>query len=137
MRGPGEGPRSPTAWRDAIERHKRQGDIDIVAEADGRLVGMSGAIRGEYARNKHVATLGIAIRKSHARRGIGAAMMLALEDWARSQGITRLELSVMQTNKGARRFYRRLGYRTEGRKRRAVKLADRYVDEVMMAKQIS
>lgn len=134
MRGPGEGPRSPDDWRTAIERHQRHGDFDLVAEEDGALVGMCGASRGAYARNSHTATVGLAVRQSHVRRGIGSGLLRAVEDWARAEGVSRLELTVMHNNKAARRLYRRLSYRTEGRKRRAVRLGNGFVDEVIMAK---
>ncbi len=136
MRGPGEGPRSPDDWRAAIERHGRHGDFDLVAEADGALVGMCGASRGAYARNRHTATVGVAVRQDHARRGIGSDLLRAVEDWALAEGVSRLELAVMRNNKAARRLYRKLGYRTEGRRRRAVRLGDAFVDEVIMAKML-
>ncbi len=44
-------------------------------------------------------------------RGIGSAVMRRLDDVALARGATRLSLSVLISNAGARRLYERLGYR--------------------------
>jgi ribosomal protein S18 acetylase RimI-like enzyme len=47
-------------------------------------------------------------------QGVGTAMMRAVEERARTQGVQRLALYVAETNTGAQRFYDRLGYRIVG-----------------------
>lgn len=57
----------------------------------------------------HVETL--AVRERDRRTGAGTALMRAAEQWAREQGIERVELNVWDFNQPARALYERLGYR--------------------------
>jgi len=52
----------------------------------------------------------IEIDDSRRGQGFGKAAMLALEDWARSNGIASIALHVFGHNETARRLYRGLGY---------------------------
>jgi ribosomal-protein-alanine acetyltransferase len=79
----------------------------------GDLLGYAGievsALRGE------VDLINIAVAPEHRRRGVGQALL----DWvirvARRQGVPLLWLRVRESNRGARRFYRRLGFVERGR----------------------
>jgi ribosomal protein S18 acetylase RimI-like enzyme len=51
------------------------------------------------------------------RRGLGAALVDALADWARGQGATALELSVTTNNPAAAALYARTGFTETGRRR--------------------
>ena len=62
--------------------------------------------------------------------------MTELEGWAKNKEISRLELSVMVTNKWAIKLYKKLGFEVEGTKKNAVLLHSGYVDEYIMAKLI-
>jgi ribosomal protein S18 acetylase RimI-like enzyme len=48
-------------------------------------------------------------------RGIGKRMMAAADAAIRARGVSRAELEVDRRNEAARRFYRRLGWRSRGR----------------------
>jgi len=43
-------------------------------------------------------------------RGVGRALMAAVEDWARAHGLGRVSLETGAANTAARGFYRALGY---------------------------
>ncbi len=47
------------------------------------------------------------------RRGVGAALVAAAEDWASQRGLARITLETGAANLGARRFYAALGYADE------------------------
>jgi len=51
------------------------------------------------------------VAMSHRRRGVGWALLEAAADWARTQGVQKLELHVFPHNVGAIRLYERLGFR--------------------------
>ena len=106
----------------------------LVAAGEGRLVAVGNFERGGVRRTRHVAAVGLAVLKGYQGRGIGRAMMLALEATARDLGVTRLELSVRAGHDIAIGLYRRLGFQEEGVKRHAVRLDDGYRDEILMAK---
>jgi GNAT superfamily N-acetyltransferase len=91
-------------------------DLHLVAEVDGVVVGQLDAIggrrhsAGSLRVPRRTATIGIAVLDAWRGRGIGSALMLAAEDWARANGLDALELDVATPNEGGRRLYERLGY---------------------------
>lgn len=54
----------------------------------------------------------LAVKAAHQRRGIGSALLRWLEESALTAGTAIIRLEVRETNRGAMRFYERLGYRT-------------------------
>jgi len=58
----------------------------------------------------------IAVAPGVRRRGVGAALLRAAEDYVASQGLPYLALSVSSFNAPALRLYQRLGYREEWKK---------------------
>jgi putative acetyltransferase len=118
----------------AIRRH-----IDaavIVAEEDGRLVGRLSAARDPHPASAHVADVGLMVARSSRRRGIGRALMTAVEAWAREVGVTKLELHVFPYNEPAIRLYESLGYEREGLRRGHYRRGGELVDAILMAKEI-
>ena len=90
----------------------------LVAVADGRVVGMIELWlkrpRGAGARTPRLKVdLGLAVAPEWRGHGVGSALMLAAEDWARAQGAERMVLDLAANNSGAQRLYERLGYEVE------------------------
>ena len=69
-------------------------------------------------------------------RGIGRSLLEALEGWARSNGLHRLELMVNYNNERAIRLYEKFGFEREGVKRHALRIDGHYIDAFYMAKLI-
>ncbi len=68
-----------------------------------------------------------------ARGGrVGDALMRFLIAEARAQGIEQMILTVAAENSRARRLYERWGFSVYGTEPRAIKLADGYMDELLM-----
>ena len=91
---------------------EREDAACVVAEADGELAGMatvqlvvSTAEGGDAALVEDVV-----VTHAHRRRGVGSALLAALEDWCRERGIVRLQLLADRDNAAAFSFYRRLGW---------------------------
>lgn len=124
------------AERDLIEQYANSARaIMLVAEEDGQLVGDL-TLRAISPRRalEHVASLGMSVRASHRRRGIGRALLEAGIAWAKSAGITRLELFVFADNAPAIALYEALGFQQEGRREHFVRFGEDYVDDLVMAR---
>lgn len=94
-------------------------DVAFVAEAGGRVIGMIELWlkRPRDLRSPRIgrvrADLGISVAPEWRGRGVGSALLLAAENWARAQGAERMILDLSSANDGARRLYERLGYATD------------------------
>lgn len=88
----------------------------ILAEWEGRTAGYAVVLlrRGTLAARLY----SIAVAPDFAGRRIGASLLQAAEDQARSRGRTLMRLEVRADNRPAIALYEKAGYRTFGRKHR-------------------
>jgi ribosomal protein S18 acetylase RimI-like enzyme len=84
----------------------------LVAEQDGHLVGMGG-IRPSGQRRAEV--LRVRVHPATRRRGVGRALMAALERRAGQLGLRELHLDTATNQPEAMAFYGSLGYQEVGR----------------------
>lgn len=82
----------------------------------------------------HVADLSIYIQREQRGRGIGDALLSALEARARAVGYHKLVLAAFPTNAPGMRLYERHGFRTVGIYREQGMLDGRWVDVIVMEK---
>jgi RimJ/RimL family protein N-acetyltransferase len=80
----------------------------LVAEVDGRIVGMGG-INGTG-----VAELGMYVAAGSRRMGVGSALLEGAIAWARQKGAHKISLDVWPHNDAARSLYRKFGFVEEG-----------------------
>jgi RimJ/RimL family protein N-acetyltransferase len=107
----------------------------LVAEVDGVLAGRLSISRDPHPSSLHVADLGLMVDAGYRRRGIGAALLVAAEAWARSAGVTKLELHVFPHNTPAIALYDKHGYEREGYRRRHYRRPEgEFVDTILMSK---
>jgi aminoglycoside 6'-N-acetyltransferase len=102
-------------WRAAEPR-----DEALVAVAEGQVIGMIELwLRRpkdhNNARPPRVEVhLGVVVAPAARGSGVGTALMIAGESWARAHGAERMQLSLDSANTGALRLYERLGYEVHG-----------------------
>ena len=112
-------------------------------ELDGVLVaeladGIAGYVKlGQalpIAASRHVLEIkGLSVSIGHRRRGVGRALVHAAIGAAREAGARRLTLRVLSHNTDARSLYEACGFEIEGVLRGYFRLDGRYVDDVLMA----
>ena len=122
-------------WRSHRQDWGKRG-VSLVAELDGSVVGQVTCERSSRTVTMHSADLGITVRSDARGIGVGRALMLALEEWAREFGVDRITLGVFEGNDPAIGLYRSLGYVEEGVERGAVRFPDGDVDVLRMAKSL-
>ncbi len=80
-------------------------------EQDGRLIALSGGWRstriycGEQLEIDHVI-----VDSSAQSGGVGGQFLVAIEDWARENGVDSVELNAYTSNQRGHKFYFRNGY---------------------------
>ncbi len=104
----------------------------VGAKIDGLLVGTAGLYRGDRLKTKHRATLwGMYVAPTTRHQGVGATLVREVIDEARGT-VEELHLTVGASNNAALKLYETLGFVRFGFDAHALKIGDRYVDEVMM-----
>jgi RimJ/RimL family protein N-acetyltransferase len=132
---PGERPRDPDLFfRETAEFLKNPHSNIFVAEKDARLVGCLQATGRTVRRIRHVVSINIAILQVYTGHGLGGKLFGATEEWARQNGIKRLDLSVMLNNIPAQKLYQKLGFVREGIKRGSMFIDGEFIDEYYMCK---
>jgi ribosomal protein S18 acetylase RimI-like enzyme len=124
--------------RPFFDERTRPEDV-IVATVDGRVAGYVKLGRvNELAASEHVRMVsGLAVGRGFQRRGVGRELVHAAIAEARAQGARRLTLRVLGPNEGARRLYEQAGFVVEGVQRGEFLLDGRYVDDVLMALELT
>jgi len=105
-----------------------------VARDDGLIAGFAAGFSSTGQRNKHVVNVVVGVRSSYWGQGVGRELLRVLEKWARDSNKSKLELTVINENSRAIGLYKSVGFFTEGKKYRSVKLKSGYQDELYMGK---
>ena len=85
----------------------------FIAEVGGEIVGMCTCqIHVSTAKGREVGVVeDVVVDIDHRGKGVGAALMRVLEEWAAARGLARLQLLVDRDNPSALGFYRKQGWR--------------------------
>jgi L-amino acid N-acyltransferase YncA len=109
--------------------------IDIVAEADGKVVANSEVERRGGAMS-HVGYLGIGIRAGYRGIGIGTEIMKTLINESKKMGLKVLVLDVFDSNKMAKALYQKVGFRENGKIPKGIYKKGKYIDLVRMTLEL-
>jgi len=122
-------------WRKRITENPESAYY-LVAVIDERVVGMvSIDTFPTRPRRKHAGAIGISVHEEWQGKGVGAALMRAIIDFADNWlNLTRLELEVFSDNGAAIHLYSRFGFEVEGTLRQHAFRDGQFVDSTMMAR---
>lgn len=111
--------------------------IMILCEVDGELAGNCNMNRYNRIKTRHRASIGIALTKAYWGQGIGTAMFTELIRLAKGEGITQLELEVLEDNTRGIALYQKMGFRVAAEHPNAIRRKDgTLVNELLMIKEI-
>lgn len=90
---------------------KSDSDKIFVALIDNIVVGYAHANDYDVIYAPHMKNImGIAVSSGYKKKGIGRALLSAIEDWAQKDGASAVRLVSGSTRIGAHEFYRHCGY---------------------------
>jgi putative acetyltransferase len=111
------------------------GSVQLVAEVDGRVMGILGLHSEENPRRRHAAMLGMAVHDDFQGQGVGSALVASALDLADNWlGLRRIELQVFVDNTAAVHLYQKFGFEIEGTLREFALRDGVYVDAYAMAR---
>lgn len=110
--------------------------FQLVVEVNGKVIGNS-HVRRREGYSWHVGELGMAIREGYRDIGIGSEMLRTLISEAEKMALKMVILSVFSTNERAKHVYEKLGFRETGRIPQNIYKGGRYIDEIIMLKELS
>jgi RimJ/RimL family protein N-acetyltransferase len=122
------------AERAFITKTAEQGNLFLLAELDGTLVGWVTLFRGGHEFRRHTAELGMGVLRAFRGLGIGTALLRYALEWAARHNVEKVNLGVRASNQRAQALYRKFGFVEEGRRVKEIKdPANEYDDSIEMA----
>jgi ribosomal protein S18 acetylase RimI-like enzyme len=115
-----------------FSHHKNEGNIILVAETGGKVIGHCLIERDDWDAAKHVGNLGIMVIAEQRGKGVGDALITEALIRAREAGFEKICLSTFNTNLKAIRLYEKHKFQIIGVKKRQFKMEGEYKDEVLM-----
>ncbi len=108
----------------------------LVSEEEGVLTGYIAAFRGKMNRNRHSAYIVLGVDEKCRGRGIASSLFNKIFEWAESENVSRLELTVIKNNTPAFNLYRKMGFVLEGEKVNSLMIDGKPVNEYYLYKLI-
>jgi RimJ/RimL family protein N-acetyltransferase len=110
--------------------------VFVAERDDGALVGRLSIGRDPHPASTHVADVGLMVALDTRRQGVGTALLRAAVDWARENGVRKLELHVFPWNEAAIALYDAFGFEREGYRKQHYRRGGEFVDAILMAYEV-
>ena len=122
---------------DYIDARQSDGMTVVVAEEEGRVIGFAAAsVFRSGLGYAHTRESSVMLDEGLSGRGTGRALMAAVEEAARAQGIRALVAGISGDNEAAIAFHGRIGFDHVGRMPEVGHKFDRWLDLVLMQKTL-
>ncbi|MBZ5202350.1 GNAT family N-acetyltransferase [Planomicrobium chinense] len=89
-------------------------NLFLVAESQGRILGFSRCEGSHLKRSMHKVEFGVGVLKEYWGHSIGRNLLNESIGWAKSNGIKKIVLYVLEENQKAVALYEKMGFETEG-----------------------
>jgi RimJ/RimL family protein N-acetyltransferase len=123
--------------KEAIKKELEEGKTKcLVAELDNEPAGYVG-VEPSTGRSRHVAWIGIFVRRKHWSKGVGNALMQGAIGLAKDLGCRKLMLGAMKGNERATNLYKKSGFQEEGYEREHTYIDGSWRDNVIMGLEIA
>ena len=110
-----------------------QGSHVLGAFEGSEFLGVAGLLVQRGRKSAHKGLLvGMYVRPAAQGRGVGRALVEAILEVARER-VELIQLTVARNNRAARRLYTNLAFQEYGLEKDALKIGNRYLDEILMA----
>jgi RimJ/RimL family protein N-acetyltransferase len=106
----------------------------LVALAEGNVIGWCDVRRDHWPAHAHCGTLGMGILPAFRGKGLGQRLMQATLEAAQIEGFVRVELTVNADNIRAIALYEKCGFQREGLTRDSICIDGRFRDSLVMAR---
>lgn len=128
-------PRTPEERAEWLAARGLRHPVIVAVDADGTVAGW-GSLNAFSPREAydHVADFSVYVARERRGRGVGDALLGALEARARALGYHKMVLAALPANATGMRLYERRGFRTVGVYREQGLLDGRWVDVIVMEK---
>lgn len=114
-REPGESVLDEQSFKKLIsEDIKSAGNLFLVAEVNGKIVGFSRCVQMKLKRFSHQCDFGICILQEYCGLGVGNQLLTSTIEWSEENNIEKISLNVVEANLGAINLYKRHGFEQEG-----------------------
>ncbi|MET0787566.1 MAG: GNAT family N-acetyltransferase [Paenisporosarcina sp.] len=110
-------------------------NLFLVTEANGEIVGFSRCEGNQLKRTSHKVEFGVCVLKEFWGYGIGKNLLKESINWADSNEIKKITLSVLETNNSAIKLYQKYGFEVEGILKKDKFLSDgNYYNTIIMGR---
>ncbi len=119
-----------------VEQQIVDGAPMFVALENNTVIGWCEVSMSDVEFCRHSGLLSMGVLQGYRGGGVGSWLINKCVSAARSIGFERIELTVLENNFEAKRFYLSKGFIVEGKKLNSLKVGNKYYNEILMALQI-
>ena len=105
----------------------------FVALSEEKIIGWCDITSLDRPVFAHIGSLGIGVLAPYRGQGVGEALIKIALQAAKAKGLTRIELTVRESNNPAIALYEKFGFITEGIHKNGVCINGKYENHIFMA----